>query len=812
MKISLKWLNDYVDVQDYFSKPEELGEKLTRAGLEVEEMVNRGKDFNNVVVGLILEKGKHPNADKLSLCRVSTGPNDIHQIVCGAQNHKTGDKVVVALPGAVLPGNFAIKKAAVRGVDSAGMLCSLKELGLATESEGITILPSDAPVGKSFAEYGGHDDVVFELKVTPNRADCLSHFGLAREVACLLGREVKPPRLLNEFSKSSTKEKIQLSVQESDLCPRYTGLYADKIKVGPSPEWLRQKIEGVGLKSINNVVDITNFVMMELGQPLHAFDAQKIRGHFINVAKAKAQEVFITLDGTEKKLLGEELTIRDSEGTMCLAGVVGGKNSGVSEQTQSIFLEAAYFTGMSTRKTSRKHGIETDSAYRFSRGVDPEGTLKALHRAAFLLQDLTGAEVYGDHYDIYPLPVKKEEIHISLQTVSDRLGYPAEATKLIQYLKSLGCDVKETSKESYQVFPPSFRFDIVHDMDLVEEYARLNGYEHIPETLPSFDVPPAVHDKNYLFDWKTSSVLRGAGFQKAFNFAFASAAKESQFIGDRQKLAQVGLDLSEKSIPILNPLNEELNVMRSGLSFGLYRNILQNFHSGNQMGRLFEVGASFMKTDQYVEKRRLALGIWGQAQGLWSQQSAAVPAVFEIKAAVENLLRHFNISSYTWVSIEQNMAPDFLHLGQAAQLVVEGKKVGFIGTMHPALLEEDKVRVPVALAELDLEKLYQGQPRPVRAQPLSRFPVVERDLALKMKKETKVGEVLKDIKKAGAGLLNQVDVFDIYEGDKIEAGFKSVAIRMYLQDKEATLQDSQINEVQNKVLDLLKKNFEISLR
>ena len=366
MKISLKWLNDYVDVTEFFQKPEELAEALTRAGLEVEDIVNRAKDFNHVVVGHILEKDKHPNADKLSLCRVSTG-DVVHQIVCGAQNHKAGDRVIVALPGAVLPGNFAIKKSAVRGVDSAGMLCSLKELGLAKESDGIAILPADAPVGKPYAEYGGYDDINFELKVTPNRADCLSHFGLAREVACLFGKELKAPKAEPKLSAQSTKSAIKLEVKAFDLCPRYTGRYLKGVKVGPSPEWLKHRLESVGLNSINNIVDATNYVMMELGQPLHAFDANFIGGKTIIVDRAKAGEAFITLDGSEIKLTGEELTIRDDKHPVCLAGVVGGKNSGVSDGTTEVFLESAYFVPMSARKTSRTHGIDTDSAYRLDR-------------------------------------------------------------------------------------------------------------------------------------------------------------------------------------------------------------------------------------------------------------------------------------------------------------------------------------------------------------------------------------------------------------------------------------------------------------
>ncbi|MFP5520102.1 MAG: phenylalanine--tRNA ligase subunit beta [Bdellovibrionia bacterium] len=811
MKISLKWLNDYVDVKDYFSKPEELGELLTRAGLEVEEITNRAKDYQNVVTGLILEKGKHPNADKLSLCRVSTGPDDVHQIVCGAQNHKTGDKVIVALPGAVLPGNFAIKKAAVRGVDSGGMLCSYKELGLATESEGIAILPTEAPVGQSFAEYGGYDDVVFELKVTPNRADCLSHFGLAREVGCLLGREVKYPESKFKPSAQSTKSKIQLEVKASDLCPRYTGVYLAGVKVQPSPTWLKAKLEAVGLNSINNVVDITNFVMMELGQPLHAFDADQIKGQKIVVERAVANEVFKTLDGTDKKLSGEELTIRDSERAVCLAGVVGGQNSGVSETTKNIFLEAAYFVGMSARKTSRRHGLETDSAYRFARGVDPEGTLQALQRAAGLIAEVCGGEVFGDHHDFYPTPVKKHTISLHIQTVSDRLGYAADESKFVDYMKRLGCKVEKVA-QGYSILPPSFRFDLEHEMDLVEEYARLNGYEHIPESLPALAKEPVFHDKAYLLDQKLSRVIRAEGYQQAFNFAFVGSQKEKAFIGAYKNLKAQGLECSEESIKILNPLNEEMDVMRSSLSFGLFRNMVANFHYGNHFGRLFEVGSTFEKGEgAYLEHRRVALIAWGQQQNLWLK-SQAHAVVFEVKAAVESLLRQMNITAYTWAAVDKKDVPEFLHWGQFAQLVVEGKKVGYVATVHPSLLEEEKVRAPAAMAELDLSKLYQGQPRPVRVQGISKYPVVERDLALKMGRNLRIGDVLKDIKKAGGGLLTHVEVFDIYHGDKIEAGFQSVAIRMYLQDKNATLQDAQINEVQNKVLESLKKNFDISLR
>ncbi|MEN0058940.1 MAG: phenylalanine--tRNA ligase subunit beta, partial [Bdellovibrio sp.] len=688
-----------------------------------------------------------------------------------------------ALPGAVLPGNFAIKKAAVRGVDSAGMLCSLKELGLAKESEGIAILPTDAPVGTSYAEYAGYDDITFELKVTPNRADCLSHFGLAREVACLFGKELKTPTVKIPVGSFSTVSQVALEVKASDLCPRYTGRFIKNVKVGPSPAWLQKRLESVGLNSINNVVDVTNYVMMELGQPLHAFDAAFIADQKIIVDRAVAGEKFVMLDGAEITLTGDELTIRDSQHPACLAGVMGGLNSGVSEKTTNVFLEAAYFLPMSARKTSRTHGIDSDSAYRFSRGVDPDGTLRGLDRATSLILEVAGGEASTEPHNFYPHPVKKSPVTITVQTVSDRLGYQAEEAKFVDFMKRLGCQV-EKEGATYKVLPPTFRFDLEQDMDLVEEYARLNGYEHIPETLPAFASLPSSHDKIFMWNRMTSEWLRGQGFQQAFNFAFVGSKGEKAFLGSLSALQAAGLSSSDKEIRLLNPLNEELDVMRSSLSYGLFRNLNTNFHYGNHIGRLFEMGSCFaVKEDgSYVEKGHLGMALWGQASNLWNQ-TAQHPLVMEAKGAVELLLKSLNISSYTWVTpANKAEVPAFLHQGQYAQLLVEGKKVGFIGTVHPVLLEDNKIRVPAALAELDMDQLYKGQPRPYRIQSVSKFPVVERDFSFVMPQTLKVGDVLKDIRKAAGGLLVSVEVFDLYEGDKMEAGKKSVAIRMSLQD------------------------------
>jgi phenylalanyl-tRNA synthetase beta chain len=486
----------------------------------------------------------------------------------------------------------------------------------------------------------------------------------------------------------------------------------------------------------------------------------------------------------------------------------------VSESTQDIFLESAYFSPVTVRKTSRSHGIDTDSGYRFARGVDPDGALRGLNRASLLIQEVAGGEAFTDHHDFYPVPVKKSPVKLSVRTVSDRLGYETDEAKFVDFMKRLGCEIISQGQGEYEVLPPNFRFDLEQDMDLVEEYARLYGYEHIPEKLPVLASTPAFHDKNFLFNQKTSEVLRAQGFAQAFNFAFVGGVAETKFLQSTEALNAVGLQASREKIKIMNPLNEEMDVMRSSLSFGLFKNVNGNFHYGNQTGRLFEIGLTFSKgaDGAYVENNRVGLAAWGQSSQLWTK-SADHPLVFEVKAAAEALLKQYNISASTWVTPSGHKeAPAFLHPGQCAYLLVEGKKIGVIGTLHPALAEENKIRVPVALAEFDLDLLYKGQPRPYRIQSISKFPVVERDLALTMPRAQKVGEVVKEIRKSVGSLLVNVDVFDVYEGDKIEAGKKSVALRLWLQDKNATLQDAQVTEMQKKLLETLEKNFAITIR
>ncbi len=813
MKISLKWLNDYVDIKDYYSKPKDLAALLTAAGLEVESISDQAKQFEHVVVGHILKKDQHPNADRLSLCQVSTGEGRIHQIVCGAQNHKQDDNVVVALPGAILPGDFAIKLSKIRGVESSGMLCSEKELGLKSESDGIVILPTNAPIGKPYAEYMGFDDILFELKVTPNRADCLSHFGLAREIACLLGRECLLPIESMQVSGESTQKMMQVEIKNSEMCPRYAGRAMTNVKVAPSPEWLKKRLESIGVKSINNIVDVTNYVMHELGQPLHAFDLAELKGNKLSVEQAKAGEKFITLDGTEKILTGEELTIRDSERPVALAGIVGGKNSGIQDSTQNIFIEAAYFSAAGVRKTSRALNIETDSSYRFSRGVNPEAVPLAMNRAAQLMQQLAGGEIAGEAYDIYPKAIGPKTISISLDLISNRLGYKVEAPEFVSWMKRLGCQISETAPNTWQIVAPVFRTDMNIDMDLVEEFARLHGYQNIPEKLPALDDSPTPDVASFQNEKRLRNILVTEGYHQEIHYAFTSDKWQTQILGETTKLTQYGLREIAKPVKLINPLNEDIGVMRTSLAPGLIKSVAHNFNNSVLSGRVFEIGFAHYLAEnsqnKYEQETRLALAIWGFDPSLWEKNATSARA-FELKATLSVIFKKLGINK---VSFEASKSPaDFLHPKQSAIISCEGKALGYFGSLHPSILEEHKIRADVAILEINLDKLMTGQPRPTRYQPISRQPAVDRDLSFVMPKDLQASQVEAVIKQSGGGFLKEIRVVDVFKGGGLKENEQSVSFRLIFQDPNSSLADVQVNELRDKIVNAVGQKLQIALR
>lgn len=831
MKISLKWLNEFVDVNEYFERPQQLAHLLTTAGLEAEEIHDLSAQYKYVKTALILEKEKHPDAEKLTVCKVTTGEGVVHQIVCGAKNHKAQDRVILALPGAILPGHFAIKNSVIRGISSEGMLCSYKELGLEDSSDGIAILPENTPIGVDFSTFAELNDVTFELKVTPNRADCLSHIGLAREIACLLNRPFKTPepkiqnslslnsvpilsshKSVSETISSRSSQSISVEVNSPDMCPRYSGCVITGVKVGPSPLWLKKRLEIVGLNSINNVVDITNYVMIEWGQPLHAFDLKHIQNAKIVVTYSTKQEKFITLDGSTLTLQGEELMIQDSKRSLCMAGVIGGKNSGVQDDTVDIFLESAFFAPQFIRRSARGHGISTDSGYRFSRGVDPNVTLEGLKRAIQLI-----CEVAGGTLSTSLLEVKSKEFHstpikIKIELVTERLGYPVEKEKFESWMQRLGCKM-ESNGNDYIITPPSWRFDLEMDMDLVEEYARLNGYEFIPETLPALFKAPAKHDINYLFKSHLIELMTSMGYSQAVNFAFVSQTQQNEFINDTDLLSKAGFQGSHQPIPLMNPLNDHMNVMRMSLSMSLIGNLHHNFHHGVTSGRLFEVGSVFdQKNGQYHERTHWAGIAWGWVDNLWTK-NLQTPVVMDLKQSIEEVLLSLGFKDWKWLkSQEVGRLPSFLHPGQSVALQLNGKKIGFLGTLHPALLDEKKIRCDCAIFELEMEALTLSINRKWTIKPISKFQSVDRDLSLVMPKDLGSGVVLQAIQKAGGSTLFSTQIVDLYEGEKLGVGLKSVTYRLRFQELERTLTDAQVQSSIESILVSIKKHWEIQVR
>ena len=859
MKISLNWLNQYIDLKE--DNLDHLCKLLTRAGLEVETAFDPSKNWQGVVVGKLLEVKSHPNADKLTLCQVDIGEDKPLSIVCGAKNHKEGDFVAVATVGTRLSEDLKIKKSKIRGESSFGMLCSESELGLSAEnspgttppsddqnqrasasknSPGIMILKDDLTVGQSFAS-AFPTDIVLDLNVTPNRADCLSHIGLARELSSLLNRPIKKPEVHFKEEGREIGDWIQVEVKDMTACPRYCGRVISGVEVKPSPPWLKQALESIGLNSINNVVDVTNYVLFEYGQPLHAFDYQKIKNSRITVQKARGGESFTTLDETELKLSDQDLMIwdgkKESMGPVALAGVVGGKNSGITESTFDIFLESAFFRPEGIRRTARSYGIETDSCYRFCRGVDPAQTLKAMDRATQLIQETAGGQIQKGVIDIYPQPFEPNEISISVGDISERLGLEVCEDDFEHWMKRLGCEVKKTNCESkeinrnsntttssmenqnertkkFKITSPSYRWDLGLKEDLIEEYARLKGYDMIPEILPPLADEPAEEDPFFVFSNHLSQTLIGFGLNEAVNQAFMGG-DESQKIWTSKKIAaNCGLKLSEDlPIGLTNPINEELPFMRDSLLPSLLKNMVFNHHRGNSYGKLFEISPiSYEENQKFFEQNRLSLIFWGQNQGLWASKKNH-QVVYELKSLMEALLKNLGVRKWNFQTLTGTDCPKGFHPGQSLRLFCRGQVLGIMGSMHPALREENKIRTPVAWAEFNLDELQKSWTLIQKFKKLPKYPPVERDVAFLAKESLESRSISLEIKKSAGPLLTHCEVFDVYQDKELKtSGHKSIAFRLRYQSEEETLSDEKINGTHRQIIQSVCKKLGLEIR
>jgi len=792
MLISLEWLKEYVEINE---DVKELENALTMIGQEVEAIEEQGQHLDNVVVGHIVEYGQHPDADKLSLLKVNVGEETPLQIICGAPNHKLGDKVIVAKIGAVLPGNFKIKKAKVRGVESCGMLCSEAELGMGTDGDGIVILSENASIGEDIRTHLGLDDVIFELEITPNRPDCLSHIGIAREVAAYYERKVKYPA--SDIRTLTGPAGIVVNINDDKRCTRYSTRILKNIKVEESPEWLKRRLKAIGLRPINNIVDVTNYIMFEYNQPMHAFDHSKLEGSKIIVREAGKGEKITTLDGEERELNNSELVIADEAKAIAIAGIMGGKNTEVDENTTDILLEVAYFTPENIRKTSKTLGLSSDSSYRFERGIDRDNTLVVLERASSLIQSITNCDVVGEYADVYTDPYASREVSLDINRLNKFVGKEIELDTVGKILNSLNMQIKNRGENKISVTPPSYRNDITRSADLYEEIIRMYGFENIEDKMPVENIKAGVVDEEFQTTDTSKKHLRDMGLQEVINYSFIPR-------GILEKLK-----VEAETIDIKNPINEDMVTLRPTLMYGLLTNIKDNFNRNINDLKIFEVSRTFTKAETLADEVvKVGIALAGREErSLWDAKPEAYD-FYDLKGYVESYLTDMGMTRYQLKRTENKS----YHPGRAVDILVGKDYIGTFGEIHPDVAETMSIsREKVYLAELELAKIVKYGKTGIKYEKIVKYPAVNRDLAILMDRDKLVGDMLGDIKKS-SNIIEGVNLFDIYEGEKVEADKKSVAINIVLRKTTGTLEESEVTAAIDKILGLIKKKYQGEIR
>ncbi|MCA1796011.1 MAG: phenylalanine--tRNA ligase subunit beta [Geobacteraceae bacterium] len=806
MIVTHKWLREFVD---FDLSAAELSHRLTMAGLEVDSMEEIGAGFDSVVVARLDSVELHPQANRLTICQVCTD-TEVVQVVCGAANHKSGDLVALAQVGSVLPGDFKIKKSKIRGMESRGMLCSEKELGLAEESEGILILPAGLNLGTPIFEALDLKDVRYEIGLTPNRADCLSVLGVAREVAAFTGESLQTPQVPAFTSASDGIEDLtSVSIETTDGCPRYMARLIRGVEVAPSPDWLVHRLEAVGMRSINNIVDVTNYVLMELGHPLHAFDFNRLAGKKIIVKRASDGFNFTTLDGQVHELCSEDVVVCDADQPVALAGVMGGENSEVQDDTVDILLESAYFDPRSIRRTSKKTGIHSEASHRFERGADMDMVPLALDRAADLIRQITGATVLEKAIDTYPRVVEKREITITRTRTNALLGLYLSLADIDRLLNSIGLHTRPSvaSTDALCVTVPLARHDLEREVDLIEEVARLNGYDNVPVTMPVSRVVPPIDTRSIDFVTNLRDVVVSQGMREIINYSF-----ESSKVYDNLLLSPE--DRRRNQVALLNPLNEEQSVMRTSLVPAMLETLGRNLaYKSSDLG-LFELRPVFMPQDgaQGEERKHLCVALTGKRERLGWAHSAADVDFYDLKGLLEVLFEQFGVEKPTF----NPDAPEaYLHPGKSCSIFAgtcAQDKVGVIGELHPQVLDNYSIDQPVYIAELDVMALFHCSAESKRFEPISRFPDSYRDSAFLVAEDVSAQQMLEVIDKVKVKYLEDVILFDIYAGKGIPEGMKSLALRMRYRSADKTLADEEVNAMHAKIVKALHKNLGAEIR
>ncbi len=804
MRVSYKWLKEYVDIP---VSPEELAERMTMTGVAVENIEYMGKNLNKIVTARIETISPHPNADKLVVCQINTGSENL-QVVTGAPNVREGQVVLLALVGATLP-DMKITRAKLRGVESFGMLCSAQELGLDPENfppeqrNGILEFPGDTPLGVDVKELLGLDDVILELELTPNRADCLSMVGVAREVSAVLGTALKLPEINVTETEESIDGKVSININEPELCGRYVGRLIRNVKIGPSPNWMQQRLQAAGVRPISNMVDVTNYVMLELGQPLHAFDYGKLKDQTIIVRRAEEGEKLYSLDNVERTLTSDMLVITDPAGPAAIAGVMGGLESEITDSTTSVLLEAAYFKPASIHRTSKNLNLRSESSMRFEKGIDINGCLNAANRACQLIQEMGAGEIVSGFVDNHPSPSGNTVIRLRPDRIKLIVGVEVPGDRIKEIMLNLGFNVKEDGGD-FLVEVPTRRGDISLEIDLIEEVARLYGYNNIPITLPEGASTEGRKTEVQAAVDRILDLMTECGLNEIITLSFMNPRNFD--------MLNLPMDDSRRvAVTVENPLSEEQRVLRTTVLPGLLDILARNSARKNKDLAMFEVGRVFVPViGEKLPKEILTLGavVSGKTPGNWQVRSYEMDFYY-LKGILESLFRALNISGYSFVPEKGNHA---FHPGRAASVRLNNEDIAVIGEIHPSVTENYKLNERVYAMEVNLEKVINACKGLKRIEPLPKYPSMERDMAIVVQRDVHAGEIIDDIKKNGGKLLKRVELFDIYEGEQIEKGYKSLAFALQFQAADRTLTDEEVTDAYEKIRNALSQTHNAQLR
>jgi phenylalanyl-tRNA synthetase beta chain len=789
---------------DCNASPDEIGHRLTMAGLEVEAIEPFQFGLDRMVVGRILDLEKHPNADHLQVCKVEI-PDNIFHVVCGAPNAAVGQIVPLALDGASLVDGGEVHSTEIHGVLSQGMICSERELGLGEDASGIMVLDSNLHPGTPLAEALELDDLIYYVGITPNRADCLSVVGIAREVAALFGKKWSPPTISLKETGPSIESLSSVTIEDSDLCPRYAARIVQNIKIKPSPLWMRKRLEAQGVRAINNVVDVTNYVMMELGQPLHAFDYHRLDEHRIVVRRAQPDETFVTLDGQKHKLGRDMLLICDGSRGVALAGIMGGLNSEITPETTTVLIESAYFQPTGTRRTAKALGLSTESSYRFERGVDPEGVITALDRAAQLMMELSEGQLASGRLDVYPLPITLEPVELRASKTNRFLGTDLSREEISKHLESIQLKVSSAGKDLLVVEPPSFRADLTREVDLMEEVARLAGYDLIPSASPVTRLTSAKRAEDQVMRHYAKETLASLGFCEIVSYSFINPrAIELLRLKDNDRRRQL--------LPLRNPLSEDQSVMRTSLVPNMLETAARNQRQNNFNLRLVELSKVFFpkEGEQLPEER---FNLCGLLSGLrrppgWNETSLPVD-FYDAKGAVEVLLMNLGIADLRWSA---KSSPTYLNPEAAARIYAADVYLGDLGEIDPLVLESFDLKGPVYLFDLDFDLLLEKTVALKKFQPLPRFPAINRDLALVVSDSVAAQDLLDYLEEHRPQYAESITLFDQYRGTQVAKGKKSLAFRITYRSEERSLTDREVNDIHTDLSSKVVDAFEAQLR